>query len=214
MDFVEFKKSKFLLAGKYRWSASKIELYEDYICMYLTGLFLPPKTDEDIEFLIKYPVSDVITMLHIKQVLRMDDIMSGDFRETITRQWMEVVECVDKLNRSDTPTVSFLLIQEPGMHIPKHTHNKGVSQTITFCYAFGDDLTKNSINRNYLRVHNHRDQDKVEYMYPESQKFYFEVMNNNPHESYNSNKWIFYWVYDFPTYEFVPDSIGEWKKIS
>lgn len=214
MDFTEFKKSKFLLAGKFRWSAATTELYEDYICMYLTGLFLPPKTEESIDFLIRYPVSDVITMLHIKQVLTMNNVMPHEFKEAITHQWAEVVNCIDKLNRSDTPKDCFLLVQEPGMHIPKHTHNKGVSQTITFCFSLDDPSMKNSVNTNYLRVYNHLNQDTVEYIYPESDKFYFEIKNNNPHESINSNKWIFFWVYDFTTHQDVPDSIDEWKRIS
>lgn len=219
MDFTALKESNFLAKGKIRYSPIERKFIEDYLCMYVTGLFLPPTCREDIDEIINsvFPSkSKGIALLHIQKVLKINNFLPMEFREEIATQWTEVTNCIMSLNRPDLPRESFFLIQEPGMYVPKHSHTAGCSQTITFCFTLEDDSINNTEpdrKSNFTIYKEDKTEIEKSVLYPDTGKFYFEIVDNKLHDSY-SDKWRFFWLYDFSNYQEVPDTIRDWQKIS
>ena len=228
MNFISLKESNFLTKGKIRYLPAERQFYLDNLqaCMYVTGLFLPPTCQEDIDEIVNCALpSKVITLLHIQKALKINNFLPIEFRKEIARQWAEVTNCLTSLNRSDFPGESFFLIQEPGMYIAKHSHNIGCSQSVTFCFTLEDDSISIETGfddwhyQNFDKKSNFTiyKKDKIEIeksvLYPDTGKFYFEITDNKVHDSY-SDKWRFFWIYDFSKYEKLPDTIKDWQKIS
>lgn len=214
MNFTEFKKSDFYKKGKIRYSLSERTFIHVNACSYLTESFDFPTTEENVKEITAYSLErDLITLLHLKKSLQINNFMPMEFRIEIARQWVEVNKCIADLNRTDKSYESFLIIQEPGKYISTHNHNHETNHSITFCYTFEDDaIVSDKLNACTVYQQDKIKIDKV-MKYPDSGKFYLEIIDNKPHDSH-SDKWRFFWLNDFMEYKETPNSIRDWQKIS
>lgn len=139
-----------------------------------------------------------LTLVHLKKALELSDskFLNFQFKKEITRQWMEVTDIVERLDKS--PVSSMLVISQPGDIIPKHCHYK--KQTLTFCYKFDNDKL-DSFDNSCIIVGPENNETQVNF--DNSHKVYFTFLDNLAH-GIKSNEWRFFWLNDFDEYVTIP----------
>jgi hypothetical protein len=205
MDFKKFNNSAFLYLGH-----SRFDYYSGYnfiqrdTILFETSL-MPELSQHELDNFNESQyrpgsLANAISLVHLRKVLTLNDpnFLDFEFKKEIGRQWVEVSNIIKQLPMK--PKSSMLLINKPGVVIPKHQHGK--KQTLTFCYKFDDD--KSSVFENSCLILGKDGERQVNFI--DSNKFYFMFRDDIPHEV-RSNEWRFFWFHDYTEYMDIPDSL-------
>lgn len=203
MNFKRFKDSAFLYLGRSRFDyCDGFKFVQRETILYETSVFFKFYQSE----IDKFNKSDYrpggfaksLTLCHLKKALLINDpqFLDFEFKIEIARQWLEVSNIIEKLGKR--PSFSMLLINEPGVIIPKHSHI--FPQTLTFCYKF-DQERVNAFDNSCLILGENSDR-KLDFT--NDDKFYFTFYDRLPHEV-RSNEWRFFWFHDFIDYVDLPN---------
>jgi len=202
MNFKRFKDSAFVNLGhsRFDYQTGTYFLNKPSI-LFETSIFLRFHHDEINNFneLENKPggFDKSQALVHLKKALLINDplFLDIEFKKEIARQWLETSTIIDTLEKK--PKWSILLINEPGIVVPKHTHK--FQQTLTFCYTFEDE--KANVFDNSCLILGSNGERKVNFT--NDKKSYFTILDFLPHEV-RSNEWRFFWVYDFDEYVSIP----------
>lgn len=202
MDFKKFKDSAFLHLGHSRFDYSDGNKFlQRPTVLFETSTFFRFSQNEVDRFSeSEYRPGGFdksLTLSHLKKALLINDplFLDFEFKKEIARQWLEVSTIIDKLDNQ--PRFSMLLINEPGVIIPKHSHI--FKQTLTFCYTFQEEKANVFDNSCFILGENGERQVNL----PDSDKFYFTFLDHLPHEV-RSNEWRFFWFHDYSDYTDIP----------
>lgn len=202
MDFKKFKDSPFLFLGHSRFDYAEGNkfLQRDTVLYETSSFFRYSQADIDAFKESEYrPGGFLKSMLvsHLRKALLINDplFLDFEFKKEIARQWLEVSSIIEKLDKK--PRFSALLINEPGLVIPKHSHI--FKQTLTFCYKFDDEKVNVFDNSCFILGENGERQVN----FTDDNKYYFTFYDGLPHEV-RSNEWRFFWFHDYAEYVDIP----------
>jgi hypothetical protein len=210
MNFSEFELSNFLKLGRTRYSFEDNDFKLMSICLYETTPILPLTQNEvsSIDWNKSPGVQHGCTLLPLRRAIFLRNFLKTEFKEEITKQWLEVNNALKLIDRH-LPIESFLLIQSPGQLLPKHKHggsSSPVKQTITFCY----DFEQNRVNgKDCLEFYDNENNIISTINYPDGGKFCFDFVDSPWHQGYSS-KWRFFWFHDYTDYKDI-SSIEDWN---
>ena len=215
MDFRAFQASMFFRVGQSRFHVFGFPTGAEHFCMYDTASITAITSNDPYIPDYHVPIHKRITPFHLRHALGLvkghvtePDFLPIEFREVITKQWIEVSDICNKITNDYNKNIvdskeklrvniGKLLVIEPGKPVSQHVHN--AKQTITMVYFFEEEKILQAENPHFLMGRNF--QQKI-YL-PDSNKTIFTMINDPPHYVF-TNKWSFWWFNDFTNYCTLP----------
>lgn len=202
MNFQKFKDSPFLHLGRSRFDYHNgCQFLQRDTILFETSAFFRFSQDEinnlkESEYRTG-GFAGSLTLSHLRKLMLINDpkFLDFDIKCEILNQWLEVTSIIDSMDKK--PRFSMLLINEPGVIIPKHFHI--FAQTLTFCYTFQEEKV-HEFDKSCLVLG--EDQNRI-VEFPDHNKFYFTFKDRLHHEV-RSNEWRFFWFHDFSEYIDIP----------